>query len=199
MTAIALVTYEQFPPPSLLERRDLPASVTGIDVYALAAAALEDYDALFVGTGTDQRVLVELRPRLEHYLAAGGAIVFCGHVAYPFLDGLAEFVPLAGYRREDLAVHRGAPHPVFDGIDPRDLTLRKGVAGFYGRGHNPIPAGAVVLNGLGARRLPVDWLRAYPSSGALLVHAGIDLWGYGADDGSAADLPQRLARWVHAR
>jgi hypothetical protein len=199
MTTIALVTYEQFPAPALLQRRDLPAVVTGVDVYALAAAPLEDYDALFVGTGTDQRVLVELRPRLERFLAAGGTIVFCGHVAYPFLEGLASFVPLADYRLDDLAVHRVAPHPVFDGIEARDLSFRRGVAGFYGRGHNPPPVGAVVLNVLGPRRAPVDWLRVYPSGGALLVHAGIDLWVYGADDGGAAALPLRLVQWVCSR
>ena len=32
-----------------------------------------------------------------------------------------------------------APHPIFDGVDPDDLTLRKGVAGFFARGHHPPP------------------------------------------------------------
>lgn len=173
----------------------LAAEIADIDIYALPDSGLDDFAALFIGTGADQRVLADERARLESFITAGHTIVFCGHVAYPFLDGLAEFIPLARHRLEDLSVTFIHLHPVFDGINPRDLTFRKGVAGFYGRGHNPVPDGALILNGIGAAQTPVDWLQRR-GKGKLLVHAGNELWGYGDDAGSAADLPRRLVLWA---
>lgn len=199
MPNIALITWAQFPPPPLLTRPGLQAQVHGIDMYDLPGTDLAAFDALLIGTGADQRVLAEQRGRLQSFLEAGGAIVFCGHIAYPFLDGLAEFVPLARYRVEDLMVAPAAPHNVFDGVDPQQLTFRRGVAGFYGRGHNPPPPGAVVLNVLGPARVPVDWVRHYGRHGVLLVHAGNDLWGYLPEQEGGADLPARLDRWITQR
>ena len=199
MPRVALIAYEQYPPPALLAMPGLAAEISDVDVYALPGTDLEPFDALFIGTGADQRLLADERERLEAFLDAGHAIVFCGHVAYPFLDGLAEFVPLARRRLEDLAVARVQAHPVFDGIVLADLTFRKGVAGFYGRGHNPPPPGAVILHGIGAALAPVDWVWQRDRGGVLLVHAGNDLWGYGADAGSAAVLPRQLVRWAAER
>lgn len=196
---IALITYEQYPPPALISRRDLAVPVVGIDIYALRATELSGFCGLLIGTGCDQRELAEQQDKLQAFLAAGKTIVFCGHVAYPFLPGLSEFVPLADFRVKDLRVEKLMRHPVFDGIEPDDLTFRKGVAGFYGRGHNPPPRGAKVLNALGPRRMPVDWLLEYCGGGCLLVHAGNDLWGYGEGDRSAARLPQQLVQWIAAR
>lgn len=196
---IALVTHEQYPPPGILSRRDLAVPVAGIDIYALRATGLAGCCGLLIGTGCDQRELVERQDKLQAFLDAGNTVVFCGHVAYPFLPGLSEFVPLADFRVNDLRVEKLTRHPVFDGIEPDDLTFRKGVAGFYGRGHNPPPHGAKVLNALGPKRMPVDWLLDYRGGGCLLVHAGNDLWGYGEDDRSAARLPQQLVQWIAAR
>lgn len=199
MPNIALVTYAQFPAPALLTQPGLAAEVRDIDIYDLSDTDLATFDAVLIGTGADQRVLAEQRARLQAFLESGRTIVYCGHVAYPFLDGLTEFVPLGRYRLEDLMVVQVCAHSLFDGIDPRDLTFRKGVAGFYGRGHNPPPADAVVLNALGAARVPVDWMRTYERDGVLLVHAGNDLWGYTPEDGRAAELPGRLVQWVAQR
>lgn len=199
MKRIALITYEQYPPPAFLAMKFAGVEIVAVDIYALAAIDLTGFDALFIGTGADQRVLVEQRARLARFLDAGKTIVFCGHVAYPFLDALVPFVPLENYRLDDLRVRPLVPHPVFDGIDPEHLTFRRGVAGFYGRGHNPPAPAALVLNVLGARATPVDWQLDYAGGGALLVHAGNDLWGFGAEDQSAAKLPRQLVHWVAAR
>ncbi len=223
MAKVALITWAQFPAPALLTRAesragtadgaevvdaadldksaeaDQVAKIVDVDIYALPETDLGTFDGVLIGTGADQRDRAEQRERLQEFLECGGTIVYCGHVAYPFLDGLSEFVPLGRYRLEDLRVSAVAPHPLFDTIASDDLTFRKGVAGFYGRGHNPPPADAVVFNVIGSGRAPVDWMRRYRNDGVLLVHAGNDLWGHGEDDSGAAVLPGRLLRWIAER
>jgi len=128
-------------------------------------------------------------------LDAGGRLVFCGHVLRPFVYGLEHFIPLADKRRADYVLTRLAEHPVFAGIDAKTLEANRGVAGFYGRGHNPPPPGATVLNGLGPDLAPVDWVWHRSAGGVLLVHSGNDLWGVGDDPAVKTLIAERLVSW----
>lgn len=167
-----------------------------IDHYALADVELSRYRALLVPAHLDQRFFGTLTQKVTGFLDGGGTLVFNGHVAWPMLPEFRPFEVLPRVTLETLEVHRLAGHPVFEGVDPRDLTFRRGVAGFYARGHNPPPAGAVALNGLGPERAPCDWVYARPDGGRILMHAGNDLWMYaGASDSSARIVPQ-LCRWA---
>ena len=119
-----------------------------------------------------------------------------GHIAHPFLEGLRRFVPLDRPTVADYKVVEVTPHPIFAGIDRHDLSFRRGVAGFYGRGHNPPPPGAVMLNGLGRGLAPVDWLWQRPGGGRILMHGGNNIWMYLGEDSSAARLPKQLIAWA---
>ncbi|OZI29813.1 hypothetical protein CAL29_17040 [Bordetella genomosp. 10] len=184
-----------------------PAALTGgaapvaqpVPLYELDALALPRYAALLVPSHSDQRYLAAQRGRLEAYLLAGGTMVVNGHVAHPFLRWLAPFEPGAAAGLEGLRIHRAQAHPVFEGVDANDLTFRRGVAGFYARGGNPPPAGARVLNTLGPRAQPVDWLLDLPGGGRLLVHSGNDLWMYAGGGDSAARLVPQLIEWIYER
>jgi hypothetical protein len=106
------------------------------------------------------------------------------------------FVPLPRADLEHLKVHRLTPHPVFEGVDMADLTYRRGVAGFYARGHNPPPPGAIALTGLGPGRAPCDWVYERPAGGRIFMHAGNDLWMYAGSVCSAARMVPQLCRWA---
>lgn len=137
------------------------------------------YDAVILTTHSDQHHLMEMRDKLEHYLALGGTVHFNGHVAQCFLPELTPFQPLPTRGRNDLIIHREKDHPAFAGIDSQMLSFRKGVSGFYGRGMNPPPAGLVdVINSVGKDRWPLDWIVTRPSGGRIFVHAGNDIWGF---------------------
>jgi len=158
-------------------------------------AALHDVRALLVPMHADQRQLARVRPVLEAFLATGGTIVVCGQIAHPFLADLRPFVPLVSMRPADLAVRIETPHPIWADIDRDDLTFRRGVAGFYGRGENPPPWGARVLTTVGHGCAAVDWL-VERGSGRLLVHGGNDLWSFANDDTTAARLAPQLIAWL---
>lgn len=182
----------------LLRRPALGRRVDAIAMHDLARVDLSRYRGLLLGLHCDQRHLQARRDQLRRFLAGGGTIVFCGHLAQPFLDGLDRYQVIAQYRLEDLRVRKETGHPVWNGVAEEDLTFRRGVAGFYGRGHNPPPAGARVINTLGPARVPVDWEWHPPEGGRLLVHAGADLWMYLETEGSAARLAPQLLDWIEA-
>ena len=192
---VLLVTNGLEPGPAILDEPWAAGRIEGRDIYDLEPAGFEQHEALWLTMNSDQRLLQRLGGRLDRYFDRGGTIVFCGHVAWPFLPGLSEFIPLHDYRVDDLRVRPVGPHPVWDGIDPEHLTFRRGVAGFYGRGHNPPPENARTLNAIACGTAPVDWLLERPGGGRLLVHAGNDLWGYLAEDTTADRLPRALLDW----
>jgi hypothetical protein len=103
------------------------------------------------------------------------------------MAGLSPFRPLRDYRVEDLVVRRETPHPVWEGVAEDELTFRRGVAGFYGRGWHEPPAGATVIHTIGADRHPVDFV--YPlGAGRVLFHGGNSLW----QEARASDTTERI-------
>jgi hypothetical protein len=169
-----------------------------LDCYDLAAADLTRYAGLVFPAMVDQEYLARHRHVVRRYLDGGGVVVFGGHLLRDWLPGAAPFVPLhppglAAYR-----VERVADHPVFAGVDPDDLTFRRGVAGFFARGHHPVPPGAEVLVEL-AGGVPATYLDRASTAGTILVHASADLLGYGAaGDGTATRVPGQLVDWILA-
>lgn len=135
------------------------------------------------------------RNTIAAFLGRGGRIVFNGHVVRPFIDSMRPFVPLARQSRHDLAIERLAPHPVFAGIPATAHAAQKGVAGFYGRGHNPPLVGATLLTGIGPDSLPVDWEWLLPGGGGLFVHSGNDIWAVSDDAGVNAAVAERVVAW----
>lgn len=181
---------------------DLPAvseryrGAVEIDHYSLHETDLAPFAAILLPAHLDQRYLGAIAPVVTAFLDRGGRLVFNGHVAWPMLPELQPFVPLASRQLADLAIHRLAEHPVFEGVAEDDLTFRRGVAGFYARGHNPPPDGAVALMGVGPERVPCDWVLQRPAGGEILCHAGNDLWMYIDDTRSTGRIVPQLIAWA---
>ena len=135
-----------------------------------------EYDAVLVSMSADQIHLCEIRSKIEAYLDGGGTLLINGHVTRPYLAELTRYEPMEKRGKAELVIHREAEHPLFAGISAEALTLRKGVAGFYGRGTNPPPAGALVIHSVGPDHVAVDWLYERPQGGRIFVHSGVELW-----------------------
>lgn len=177
---------------------DLAGRVDRIDCYALAETDLRPYTALLVPPMADQEHLASHRALLRDYLDTGGVIVFGGHIHRDWLPGASAFVPLQVRSFRNYHVTFVADHPVFDGVDPHDLTLRRGVAGFFARGHHPPPEGAAILTRLSGGQ-PSTYLDQVSTPGTILVQSSCDLLGYANGlDSTAARIPGQLLDWVVA-
>jgi hypothetical protein len=167
-----------------------------LDQYDLERLALDGYDGLLLSMHADQRHLEEMRPWLDAFLDRGRTIAVNGQVVRRFADGLSLYEPRPGRTRADLEIQITALHPILRGVAETDLTFRKSVAGFWGRGRVPPPRGASILSTVGDPDWPVDWVWQRPSGGWLFMHAGNDVWGYAQDDSTAARVFPQLLDWI---
>ena len=162
----------------------------------LDGSMIDEADGLITTMHLDQDGLMEHANRLEALLDRGGRWFFNGHIMRPFLEGLSTYKPIKQAGRDDLRLTVLAPHPVFAGVDRDVLGARRGVAGFYGRGHNPMPEEAEAVTGIGPDRLPVDWDWHHPGGGRLFSHAGNDLPGASDVDRTARRIAQNIVDWT---
>jgi hypothetical protein len=165
-------------------------------VYELKHLDLNNYSAILIPAHVDQRALLNSTQQLDNFLNNDGLVVFNGHVAYPILQEFKDFIPVPKTTVEYLEVQRVQSHPIFEGVDTQDLSYRKGVAGFYGRGHNPPPTGAQIIHTLSGTDAPLDWIYKRPSGGTILMHAGNSMWMHFNDDTSASRITPQLFQWI---
>lgn len=170
-----------------------------VDLYRLPAIDLSSVRGLIIGGGADQIFLERNRSLLTEFVTSGGRVAVMGHVLADILPGLGVWRKIAYTGPKDLAITLGDPHPVWEGVDPVDLSIRKGVTGFYARGYiDKIPEGAIVTTRIGRHALPLDYV--YPlGDGQVLAHGGNDLTGWQSDPNSSARLTTQLTDWLVQR
>jgi len=144
----------------------------------------------------DQDGLLAMRAGLRTMLDRGGRWFFNGHVLRTFLPELGLYRPIVPQTLATLRLTPLAPHPVFDGVDRAGLAVRRGVRGFYGRGHNPPPPGADPVTGLGPELAPLDWDWARPAGGRIFSHAGNDLVSAPAERSTSERLARNILAWL---
>lgn len=182
-------------PPALTDHPS--ARFEAVPLNRLSEYAPEAFDLIAVTSHIDQRGLQRQAPWLTAFLDGGGILLWNGPVAHSPMPDLQPFVPQPQRNLAGLRVRRLAEHRLMTGIADEDLTFRRGVAGFWGRGHNPPPPGALLLNGLGTEPLeaPVDWLWQRPLGGWLLMHAGNDWLSFAQPGTPAGQLVDNLIDW----
>lgn len=168
--------------------------LTPIDQYALPETDLVPFCGLIIGGASDQEFMLRHREVVRAFLDDGKVVAFSGHLFRPWLPGCGLFVPKRIRSVNDFKVSLVAQHPVFKGVDERDLTFRRGVAGFFARGHHPPPDGAEVIATL-APDEPVVYVDRKTTRGVIVAHSGNDLLGY-ADGGTAGRIVPQLLRWM---
>lgn len=177
--------------------------VESLDMYELPSANLEPYIALMITGNVDQELLYRERAVIRDFLDSGKVVVFSGHLLHPWLPGAGTFVPKEIRSFRDYEIRIVKPHPIFEGVEAEDLTLRRGVAGFFARGHNPPPEGAEVLLEL-ADGEPIVYVDRRSTNGIILAHSGYDLLAHGLDrpydDGAprntAGRIGSQLLDWI---
>lgn len=167
-----------------------------VDIYDFKGDELENYDVLLIGTDIDQRMLYEKKTYIDKFLSNKKTVVFCGALAYPFLDDVGEFKKMDYIDYTDYKITKFSNHKVWEGVEPKDMMYRKGVAGFYSRGYNPPPKNATVINTLGRSKHPIDYEYDTKDGGKVLVHCGNNLWLFLNDNTTASKIGINLINWL---
>ncbi len=193
MPDVGLVDSGSFFVEEQLKR--LGEAVEALDIYELPDLDLDHFSGLLIPGSADQEWLHLHRGLIEAFLDEGRVVVFCGHLFRPWLPGAGSFVPKRIDSFRDYTVNIVQSHPVFAGVKPEELTFRKGVAGFFARGHHPPPPEAEILLAL-VDGEPITYLDSSSSRGTILLHSGNDLWGYTGDETTAGRIMPQLLRWI---
>ena len=170
------------------------------DIYDLPGVDLDQYRGLVVASGCDQEFLLEHADVIWRFLNEGKALAFSGHLFRPWLPGAGMFEPKTIRSFHDYAVRIATDHPIFAGVHEDDLTFRRGVAGFFARGHHRPPPGAEILVRLvdADHGEPIVYVDHHSTAGVILVHAGNDLIASTDPDSTAGRIAPQLVNWMLA-
>lgn len=168
-----------------------------IDIYALEETDLSPYKCLVITGFADQDYLYEMRGKIRAFLDDRKVLVFCGNLVTDWLPGGQPFIPKEIRKFSDYNVRNEADHPIFRGVEEEHMTLKKGVAGFFARGHHPLPEGAEALLTLEEGE-PITYIDRESTNGTILAHVGFDLFGYMQTDeqNTAGRISAQLREWV---
>lgn len=183
-------------PSEAVKAAEAAGLLTIVEQPDLTAEMLLAHRGLITGNQLDQNAMVLMREALAAFLDAGGRWFFNGHMVRPLVDGMNQYRPINAPKRADFDLSPVNAHPLFSGIDLSKLETNRGVAGFYGRGCNPLPDGAVAINGLGPAKVPVDWVWARPHGGRIFSHSGNDLGSVGLEWNLSSELTRRMIDWT---
>jgi hypothetical protein len=173
----------------------LQHSFTMLDVYDFPQANLEPYIALIIQGSIDQELLLKEKERIRRFVDSGKVLVFGGHLFLPWLPGAASFIPKEIRNHRDYEVIIKEAHPIFEGVNTNELSYRRGVAGFFARGHHPLPAGAEVLLTLPDGE-PTLYIDRVSTDGTLFVSSGNALLGYQNPQESTGQITKRFIEWI---
>lgn len=172
--------------------------ITVLEQPEFSADALNGMTGLLLGQHLDEHHLRAFRPTLDAYLEGGGAVATMGPIAQPFLSILHAHKTVGEGRKSDWMLQIANDHPIVAGVAAPDLSLRKGVVGFWARGTITPPKGAVILTFFTSSGDPADWAWQGTGGGKLFVHPGNDVWGYAAEPNSSARVFPQLLDWMAA-
>lgn len=165
----------------------------------LSAKHLETATGLITTMHLDQLGMMEFSKELEDFLQRGGRWFYNGHMMRSLVFGLKTYEHIAEEGKAALGLTELVDHPIFVGVDRSEFGASKGVAGFYGRGSNPLPNGALAITGVGRKKAPLDWDWITPGGGRVFSHAGNDLQGSGGTMGDGPTiLMKNIISWTMA-
>lgn len=150
---------------------------------------------LIIDEYVDQELMFQYKDKVAAFLDAGNVLFFAGHLFKQWIPGANLFVPKPIASHLDYEV-KLIGHPVFAGVKSEDITYSKGVAGFFCRGHHPLPKGAEVMLEL-AGNIPITYTDRVSSKGAIIVHAGRNLLSKGRADNSSSKIKPQLMVWLY--
>lgn len=168
-----------------------------VDVYALPEARLEPYCGLIVPMMADQEFLFAHRDVVRDFLGRGRVLVFSGHLMNEWIPGARPFVAKVIRSRDGYAIRKVGDHPLFAGLTEEEIATRRGVAGFFARGHHPVPEGAEVVLTFASGE-PVLYVDRVSTRGTILVHAGNDMVGLPELAAPGDGIAGRLLAWIQA-
>ncbi len=172
------------------------STIKTFDVYDLANIDLTHYIGLIVPGIVDQEYLYTKRQIIRDFLDQKRVVVFNGQLFRNWLPNTSNFIPKKITTFKDYSIKIVKDHAIFEGVSENDLTFRRGVAGFFARGHHPPPEGSEILLTFSTGE-PILYIDRKSTMGTILVHSGNDLLGYAGEESSSGRIAYQLIKWIY--
>lgn len=168
-----------------------------IDMYDFETTDLSPFKAIVVHDFVDQIHMYNHRHLIEQFLNDGKIVIWGGHLEFEWLPGCPIFTPKDIQAFSDYNISIVQENPIFEGVNPDEMTFNKGVAGFFARGsHTPVPVGAEILLTLPGDAA-ITYIDRQTTRGTILAHAGRDLFAQRMQNKSTDLISEQLLQWVH--
>lgn len=186
--------------PKFLKELEKFKEIVIVEQSDLTSDLISNAAGIITTMHLDQLHMQSFSSELETFLKQGGRWLFSGHIMRPLVFGLQNYIPIKESGIEGLGLTPLADHPIFEGINRSEFGDSKGVAGFYGRGYNPMPLGATAITGVGSEQMPLDWDWSVPNSGQqpgrIFSHAGNTLLSVSGNKKATKRLRQNIISWA---
>lgn len=167
-----------------------------LDQYAFGEADLSAYNVLLITDFIDQEYLYAHRDKIAAFLQAGNIVISCAHIFRPWLPGINLFMPKHIRSFADYAVITEEASPIFGGVKQEELTVRRGVAGFFARGVHPVHREDVEVHIRFTDGTPVTYVDRTSTNGTILVHTSRDIFTYVTGDNTSKLVAPRMYEWL---
>ena len=170
--------------------------VTNLDQYELATTDLTPYNVLVVTDFIDQEFLYEQKHIIEQFLNDGKIVIACTHIFRNWLPGVNLFMPKKITKHTDYQMKIVKEDSIFRGVEMSELAYRKGVSGFYARGHHPLTnkEAEVLLAFLDGT--PITFIDRTTTKGTILAHSARDLLSYSSGENSTQLIAKQTLEWI---
>lgn len=159
-----------------------------VDMYDLPNIELSSYKCMIILGFVDQ-----------DFLASKKIVCFFGNLVTNWLPGQQAFIAKEIRNHWDYDISIAKQHRIFAGVKEEDMTINKGVKGFFARGHHPAPTDAEILLTLPDGE-PVTFIDRSSTNGTIFMHAGNNLFTIGGMTPSSSKttsrIPTQLMQWV---
>ncbi|MGP1560914.1 MAG: hypothetical protein ACTTIC_02375 [Helicobacteraceae bacterium] len=173
----------------------LRAKIYALSQYELPAQDLRRFSGLILTLYSDQYLLESLSARLENFLHQGGHIFFSGHIFRKFLPALRIYEPLANIKLPDFRPSLLENHTIYNGLDMQTYYKRRGVAGFFARGANPMPRAARAVAAIKNAKLVTDW-ELEVGAGRIFVHSGNEPYTCASSPRDNLQALRNITNWL---
>jgi len=170
-----------------------------VDMYDLPNIELSSYKCMVILGFVDQEFLQEKKQIIADFLANNKIVCFFGNLVTDWLPGQQAFIAKEIRNHWDYDISIAKQHGIFAGVREEDMTINKGVKGFFARGHHPAPAEAEILLTLPDGE-PVTFIDRSSTNGTIFMHAGNNLFNIGGMTPSISKttnrIPTQLMQWI---
>ena len=171
-----------------------------VDMYKLHTIDLTPYKCMIILGFVDQDYLFEQKQVIADFLQDRKIVGFFGDLVSDWLPGQKHFIPKEIKWHGDYDVKIAKPHPIFEGVTEEDMTINRGVKGFFARGHHPAPENAEVLLTLSGGET-ITYIDRESTNGTIFVHSGGSLFNTGGRmqpvvDKTTDRIPAQIEAWA---